>query len=130
MRPRLPRPKQHCSVKTKFGYFAGGCFTDRPALVNSPATADRQLNEQHQVQEVEDAAEDVAVGVLQKSDEIHRVDFFDYSPNLASLTTIMWLWLSSFPVNDGQPRGHKLKKPGGRWLSAIALTLLLLVATR
>jgi hypothetical protein len=87
--PPLPCTEKHCSVKTEFGYFACGGFTDCPASVDSPATADRQSNEQHQIQEVEDAAEDVAVDILQKSDEIHRVDFFNYSPNLASLTAVV-----------------------------------------
>src|SRR6476661_10457308 len=77
MRPPLPRTKQHCSVKSEFGYFATGCFTDRPTPVHSPATADRQSNEQHQIKEDSDAAEDVAVDILQKSDEIHRVDFLE-----------------------------------------------------
>src|SRR6476661_10734840 len=75
MRPPLPRTKQHCSVKSEFGYFATGCFTDRPTPVHSPATAYRQSNEQHQIKEDSDAAEYVAVDILQKSDEIHRVDF-------------------------------------------------------
>ena len=41
------------------------------------ATGDYQLNEQHQIKEDSDAAEDVAVDILQKSDEIHRVDFLE-----------------------------------------------------
>ena len=59
--------QQHCSVKSGFGYFADGCFTDRPTLVNSQATGGRQFNKQHQVQNAEDGAVDVAVDVLQKS---------------------------------------------------------------
>ena len=47
--------------------------------MDSMATGDYQLNEQHQIKEDSDAAEDVAVDVLQESDEIHRVDFLDYS---------------------------------------------------
>jgi hypothetical protein len=57
----------------------GGCFTDCPTLVHSPATGDRQFNKQHQVKNAEDGAVHVAVDVLQESDEIHRVDFLDYS---------------------------------------------------
>jgi hypothetical protein len=67
--------QQHCSVKGEFCYFGDGCFTDRPSLVNSPATGGRQFKKQHQVQKAEDGAVDVAVDVLQESDEIHRVDF-------------------------------------------------------
>ena len=89
MGPPLPRTEKHCSVKTEFGYFAGGGFADCPAPPDSPATTYCQLNEQHQIQEVEDGAEDIVVGVLQKSDEIHRVDFFNYFPNLASLTGVV-----------------------------------------
>lgn len=66
MRPPLPRTKQHCSVKSEFGYFAGACFADRPSLVHSPATGDRQFKKQHQVQNAENSAVDVAVDVLQK----------------------------------------------------------------
>jgi hypothetical protein len=55
------------------------------------------LNEQHQIQEDSDAAEDVAVDILQESDEIHRVDFFNYSPNLASLTEVVQPLLLKFP---------------------------------
>jgi hypothetical protein len=57
--------QQHCSGKSEFGYFADGCFTNRPTLVNSPATGDRQFKKQHQVQNAEDVA--IAVDVLQKS---------------------------------------------------------------
>jgi hypothetical protein len=57
--------QQHCSVKSEFGYFAGCCFADRPTLVNSPATGDREFNKQQQVQNAEDVA--IAVDVLQKS---------------------------------------------------------------
>jgi hypothetical protein len=66
-------------VKSEFGYFAHGCFTDRPTLVNAPAIGGRQFKKQHRVQKAEDGAVDVAVDVLQESDEIHRVDFLDYS---------------------------------------------------
>ena len=59
--------QQHCSVNSQFDYFAGGCFTDRPSLVHSPATGGRQFNKQHQVQNADDGAVDVAVDVLQKS---------------------------------------------------------------
>lgn len=54
--------QQHCSVKSEFGYFPGGCFTDR-SLVHSPATGGRQFKKEHQVQK----ADDGAVDVLQKS---------------------------------------------------------------
>jgi len=30
--PSSIHSQQQCSVKTEFGYFAGGCFTDRPTL--------------------------------------------------------------------------------------------------
>jgi hypothetical protein len=59
--------QQHCSVKSEFGYFAGCCFADRPTLVNSQATGDRQFKKQHQVQKAEDGAINVAVNVLKKS---------------------------------------------------------------
>jgi hypothetical protein len=36
------------SVKTKFDYFVGGCFTDGSTLVHFPATGDHQFNKQHQ----------------------------------------------------------------------------------
>jgi len=39
----------------------GGCCTDRPTLVNSPATGGRQFKKQHQVQKAEDGAVDVAL---------------------------------------------------------------------
>jgi hypothetical protein len=78
--PSSIHSQQHCTVKSEFGYFAGGCFTDCPTLVHSPATGGRQFKKQHQVQNAEDGAVDVAVDVLQESDEIHRVDFLDYSP--------------------------------------------------
>jgi hypothetical protein len=55
------------------------------------------LNEEHQIQEDSDAAEDVAIDILQESDEIHRVDFFNYFPNLASLTKVVWRLLLKFP---------------------------------
>ena len=77
--PSSIHSQQRCSVKSEFGYFADGCFTDRPSLVNSSATGGRQFKKQHQVQNAEDGAVDVAVNVLQESDEIHRVDFLDYS---------------------------------------------------
>ena len=60
-------------------YFTAGCSTDRPALPRSTEAGDRQFNQQHQIQEAKDAAEDVAVDILQESDEIHRVDFLNYS---------------------------------------------------
>jgi len=63
MRRLLPRTKEHWGVKSEFGYFAGGCFTDRPTLVHSSATGGRQFKKQHQVQK----AEDGAVDVLKKS---------------------------------------------------------------
>ncbi len=65
--------QEHCGVKSEFGYFADGCFTAFPSPVHS--TGDRQLKKQDQVQNAEDGAVDVAVDVLQESDEIHRVDF-------------------------------------------------------
>jgi hypothetical protein len=55
------------TIKSEFGYFTDGCFTDRPTLVHTPATGDRQFNKQHQVQNAEDGAINVAVDVLQKS---------------------------------------------------------------
>jgi hypothetical protein len=58
--------QQYCSVKSKFSYFADGCFTDR-SLVNSQATGGRQFKKQHQVQNAEDGAVDVAVDVMKKS---------------------------------------------------------------
>jgi hypothetical protein len=64
--PSSIHSQQHCR-KSEFGYFADGCFTDRPSLVHSPATGDRQFNKQHQVQNAEDGAVDVAVDVLQES---------------------------------------------------------------
>jgi hypothetical protein len=54
-------------VKSEFGYFADGCFTDRPTPLDSPATDGRQFKKQHQVQNADDGAVDVAVDVLQKS---------------------------------------------------------------
>jgi hypothetical protein len=65
--PSSIHSQQQCSVKTEFGYFAGGCFTDRPTLVHSPATGDCKFNKQHQVQNADDGAVDFAVNVLQKS---------------------------------------------------------------
>jgi hypothetical protein len=59
--------QQHCSVKSGFGYFADGCFIDRPSLVHFPATGGRQFNKQHQAQNAEYGAVDVAVDVMQKS---------------------------------------------------------------
>jgi hypothetical protein len=59
--------QQHSSVKSEFDYFAGGCFTDHPTLVHSPATGDCKFNKQHQVQNAEDGAINVAVDILQKS---------------------------------------------------------------
>ena len=56
---------------------------------------------------------------------IEPLDLLD--TDLASLTAIVWRWLSSFRARDGQPWSHKLKKLGGQWLGAIALTLLVLV---
>lgn len=67
MRPVLPRPKQHCSVQTEFGYFAGGCFAGQETQSHPQYEGDGQFNQQHQIQEAEDGAEDVAAGVLQKS---------------------------------------------------------------
>jgi hypothetical protein len=58
--------QQHCSVKSEFGYFATDCFTHRLSLVHSPTTSDRKFNKQHQVQNADDGAVDVAVDVLQK----------------------------------------------------------------
>jgi hypothetical protein len=37
-------------VKNEFGYFADGCFTDRPSLVHFPATGDRQFKKQYRIQ--------------------------------------------------------------------------------
>jgi hypothetical protein len=61
--PSSIHSQQHCSVKSEFDYFAGGCFTNRPTLVHSSATGGRQFKKQHQVQK----AEDSAVDVLKKS---------------------------------------------------------------
>jgi hypothetical protein len=55
--------QQHCSVKSEFDYFVGGCFTARPSPVHSPTTRSRQFNKQHQVQKAEDGAINVAVDV-------------------------------------------------------------------
>jgi hypothetical protein len=57
--------QQHCSIKSEFDYFVGGCFADRPSLVHSPTTGGCQFNKQHQVQNADDGAVDV--DVLQKS---------------------------------------------------------------
>jgi hypothetical protein len=65
--PSSIHTQQHCSVKSEFGYFADGCFTDRPSLVDSLATASRQFNKPYRIQKVEDGAIDVAVDVLKKS---------------------------------------------------------------
>jgi hypothetical protein len=62
--PSSIHAQQHCSVKSEFGYFGGGCFSDRRTLVNFPSTGDRKFNKQHQVQNAEDGAVDVAVDVL------------------------------------------------------------------
>jgi len=64
--PSSIHSQQRCSVKTEFGYFAGGCFVHRPTLVQSPAIGGRQFNKQHQVENADDGAVDVAVDVLQK----------------------------------------------------------------
>ena len=65
--PSSIHTQQHCSVKSEFGYFADGCFTDRPSLVDFLATGRRQFNKQYRIQKVEDGAIDVAVDVLKKS---------------------------------------------------------------
>ena len=65
--PSSIHTQQHCSVKSEFGYFADGCFTHRPSLVDSLATGGGQFNKQYRIQKVEDGAIDVAVDVLQKS---------------------------------------------------------------
>jgi hypothetical protein len=64
--PNSIHSPQHCSVKSEFGYFADGCFTDRPSLVDSLPTGGRQFNKQYRIQKVEDGAIDVAVDALQK----------------------------------------------------------------
>jgi len=65
--PSSIHTQEHCSVKSEFGYFVGGCFTHRPTLVHSPATGDRQFNKQHRVQNAEEGAINVAVEVMKKS---------------------------------------------------------------
>jgi hypothetical protein len=59
--------QQHCSVKSEFDYFADGCFTDRPSLIHSATTGGRQFKKQHQLQNAEDGAINVAVDVMKKS---------------------------------------------------------------
>lgn len=59
MRPPLPRTKQHCSVKSEFGYFAGGCFAQPKALPQPAGASDRQFDCQHEVQEVGGIGEEV-----------------------------------------------------------------------
>jgi hypothetical protein len=60
--PSSIHSQQHFSVKSEFGY-----FVDRPTLVHSSATADRQFKKQHRVPNAEDGAINVAVNVLKKS---------------------------------------------------------------
>lgn len=76
------------------------------------ATGDYQLNEQHQIKEDSDAAEDVAVDVLQKGDEIHRVDFLgqlqDSKLNRSCVA-------AAFQVSSpSSAQGSQTKKPRGR----------------
>jgi hypothetical protein len=64
--PSSIHSQQHCRVKTEFGYFATGCFTDCPSLVYFPSTGGHQFKKQHQVEKAEYGAVNVAVDVLQK----------------------------------------------------------------
>jgi hypothetical protein len=59
--------QEHCGVKSEFGYFADGCFTDLPSPIHSTATGGRQFKKQHRVHNAEDGAINVAVDVVKKS---------------------------------------------------------------
>ncbi|MEG4585419.1 hypothetical protein QUA54_09400 [Microcoleus sp. MOSTC5] len=86
--------------------------------MDSMATGDYQLNEQHQIKEDSDAAEDVAVDILQESDEIHRVDFLgqlqDSKLNRSCVA-------AAFQVSSpSSAQESQTKKPRGAGLCAIA----------